>query len=188
MAQDDGIVLAVPPVVARALVPGLAVPETFHAIVNAHFRVAPPPGQPLILGIVNGVTEWLFAYPDRLSVTISCADRLMEEPREKLAETIWREVAALTGLAPELPRWQIVRERRATFSATPREAARRPEARTRFSQPGARRRLDAHRPAGHHRRIDPLRPDRGSASRPARRTALSGHAKSCMTTGRDGES
>lgn len=132
LGADDSVVLAVPPVVAKTLVSDVTVPEQFHAIVNAHFRIAPPPGQPLILGIVNSVTEWLFAYPDRLSVTISCADRLMDEPREKLAETIWREVAALTGLAPALPRWQIVRERRATFAATPAEAARRPEARTRF--------------------------------------------------------
>jgi squalene-associated FAD-dependent desaturase len=132
LGPDDRVVLAVPPVVARALVPDLTVPETFHAIFNAHFRVAPPPGQPLILGIVNGTAEWLFAYPDRLSVTISCADRLLEQPRERLAETIWREVSALTGLAPDLPRWQIVRERRATFSATPQEALRRPEARTRY--------------------------------------------------------
>ena len=79
------------------LIPGLTVPETFHAIVNAHFRIAPPKNQPLILGVINGMTEWIFAYPDRLSATISCADRLMEEPRQQLAETIWREVATLTG-------------------------------------------------------------------------------------------
>ena len=133
VGPEDQIVLAVPPVAARALVPGLVVPETFHAIVNAHFRIAPPTGQPLILGIVNGLTEWLFSYPDRLSTTISCADRLMETPRQELAETIWGEVAKLTGLPPGLPRWQIVRERRATFAATPAEAARRPGARTRFS-------------------------------------------------------
>ena len=42
LGPDDAVVLAVPPVVARALVPGLAVPEAFHAIVNAHFRIAPP--------------------------------------------------------------------------------------------------------------------------------------------------
>ncbi len=132
IGPQDSIVLAVPPVVARALIPGLTVPETFHAIVNAHFRIAPPKNQPLILGVINGMTEWLFAYPDRLSVTISCADRLMDEPRQQLAETIWREVATLTGLAPALPRWQIVRERRATFAATPAEAARRPPAETRY--------------------------------------------------------
>jgi hydroxysqualene dehydroxylase len=133
LGPADQIVLAVPPVVARALLPGLTVPDAFHAIVNAHFAVTPPADQPLILGIVNGLTEWLFAYPDRLSVTISCADRLMDEPRQALAETIWGEVAHLTGLAAELPHWQIVRERRATFAATPAEAARRPAARTRYS-------------------------------------------------------
>jgi squalene-associated FAD-dependent desaturase len=128
----DAVVLAVPPGVARTLMWGLSAPDAFHAIVNAHFRVAPPPGQPLILGVVNATTEWLFAYPDRLSVTVSCADRLLEVPREQLAETIWREVSQLTGLARDLPRWQIVRERRATFSATPEEAAKRPDARTRY--------------------------------------------------------
>jgi hypothetical protein len=132
LGTEDVVILAVPPVAARALLPGLVVPETFHAIVNAHFRIAPPPGQPLILGIVNGLTEWLFAYPDRLSTTISCADRLMESPREELAATIWAEVAKLTGLALKLPRWQIVRERRATFAATPAEAARRPGPRSRY--------------------------------------------------------
>jgi hypothetical protein len=108
------------------------VPETFHAIINGHFRIAPAKNQPPILGVINGMTEWIFAYPDRVSTTISCADRLMEESRQQLAETSWREVAALTGLAPALPRWQIVRERRATFSATPAEQARRPGPRTRY--------------------------------------------------------
>ncbi|MBA3520381.1 MAG: FAD-dependent oxidoreductase [Rhizobiales bacterium] len=130
LEPEDAVILAVPAQVAWALVPGLSVPDRFHAIVNAHFRIAPPPGQPLFLGVINGVTEWLFAYPDRLSVTISCADRLVDEPRAELAAAIWREVASLTGLAPELPRWQIVRERRATFAATPAQEARRPETRT----------------------------------------------------------
>jgi squalene-associated FAD-dependent desaturase len=129
---QDSVILAVPPVVARTLVPGLTVPETFHAIINGHFRIAPAKNQPPILGVINGMTEWIFAYPDRVSTTISCADRLMEESRQQLAETSWREVAALTGLAPALPRWQIVRERRATFSATPAEQARRPGPRTRY--------------------------------------------------------
>jgi squalene-associated FAD-dependent desaturase len=133
LGAEDAVVLAVPPVVARLLIPGITVPETFHAIVNGHFRIAPPKNQPLILGVINGMTEWLFAYKDRLSTTISSADRLMEEPRQQLAETIWREVSSLTGLPPALPRWQIVRERRATFAATPAEQARRPGAETRYS-------------------------------------------------------
>ena len=39
-------------------------------------------------------------------------------------------LAAVTGLPKALPPWQIVRERRATFAATPGENAKRPPART----------------------------------------------------------
>jgi len=70
--------------------------------------------------------EWLFAFPQRLSVTISGADRLVDVPREELAETIWRDVCEVAGLQAGLPPWQIVRERRATFEATPEQNALRP--------------------------------------------------------------
>ena len=72
-------------------------------------------------GLVNATTEWMFASRGRLSVTISSADRLMDVPRAELAQTIWTEVAKATGIAAGLPPWQIVRERRATFAATPGE-------------------------------------------------------------------
>ena len=108
--------------------PGLTVPETSTPSSTRISASRRRPDQPLILGVVNGLTEWLFAYPDRLSVTISCADRLMDEPREELAETIWREVAGLTGLARRRCRaGRSSRERRATFAATPaRSGATRP--------------------------------------------------------------
>ena len=105
--------------VASTLVPELAVPKQFRAILNAHFAIAPPPGLPSMLGVINGTTEWLFSFADRLSVTVSAADRFNEAPRESLAHTIWSEVAALTGLNTKMPRWQIIKERRATFAALP---------------------------------------------------------------------
>jgi hydroxysqualene dehydroxylase len=130
---DDGVILAVPPLVAADLVPGLETPSQFRAIVNAHFRLDPPAGLAPIIGIVNGTIEWLFTFPDRLSVTISAADRLLDVPRETLARRIWEEVATVAGLPKALPPWQIVRERRATFAATPGENAKRPAARTAWS-------------------------------------------------------
>jgi hydroxysqualene dehydroxylase len=130
LGPEDAVVLAVPPWIAADLLPGLTVPTEFRAIVNAHFKVAPPPDTASITGLVGGLSEWLFAFPDRLSVTISGADRLLGEPREALAETIWTEIAGLTGLPAELPPWQIVKERRATCTATPENAARRPPVRT----------------------------------------------------------
>jgi squalene-associated FAD-dependent desaturase len=132
LGADDGAILAVPPVVATALMPGLDAPDDFRAIVNAHFGIVPPPGTPPIVGVIGGTVEWIFAFADRLSVTISGADRLVDTPREALAKTIWEEVAAVTRLddAAAMPPWQIVRERRATFAALPAQERKRPEATT----------------------------------------------------------
>lgn len=132
LAPADGLVLAVPGQIAATLVPQLAGPSAFNAIVNAHFKIAPPPDFPAILGVIGATVEWLFAFPDRLSVTISSANRFLDVPRDTLAAELWREVAALTGLAAELPPWQIVKERRATFAAVPEEDAKRPPAKTRW--------------------------------------------------------
>jgi hydroxysqualene dehydroxylase len=128
LGADEAVILAVPPYIASAWLRDLKVPSEFRAIVNAHFRIEPPPAQPPILGVLNGTVQWLFAFPGRLSVTISAGDRLIDAPREELAKKIWGEVASLTGLPAPLPPWQIVRERRATFAATPAQDAIRPGA------------------------------------------------------------
>lgn len=132
LSEADRLVLAVPPWAAAELLPGLVAPDEFRAILNAHFRITPPPGQPMLLGMVGALSEWLFAFEDRLSVTISGADRLMNEPAEELALRIWTEVAQATGLAKEPPVARIVKEKRATFAATPAQEARRPGAETRW--------------------------------------------------------
>ena len=133
LAANDAVILAVPASVAPLFLPDLSAPTEFRAIVNAHFKVAPPKALPRVTGIVNGTAEWLFAFPERISVTISAADRWIEAPREELAREIWRDIEKLTGVTGEMPPWQIVKERRATFAATPKENAKRPPAQTRWS-------------------------------------------------------
>jgi squalene-associated FAD-dependent desaturase len=128
IGPDDAVVMAVPPRPASTLLPGLKTPSRFRAIVNAHFRFDPPKDQPPILGVVGGLVEWLFAFPQRLSITISNGDRLVDMPREELAHAIWRDICQAAGIQGELPPWQIVRERRATFEATPEQNALRPGA------------------------------------------------------------
>ena len=126
LGPHDAVVMAVPPRAAASLLPGVRTPAKFRAIVNAHFRFDPPEGQPAILGVVGGLVEWLFAFPGRLSVTISNGDRLVERPREELAQAIWDDICKAAGVQGDLPPWQIVRERRATFEATPEQNALRP--------------------------------------------------------------
>ncbi|AAB91600.1 putative flavoprotein oxidoreductase (plasmid) [Sinorhizobium fredii NGR234] len=126
VGPDDAVILAVPPRAAATLLPGLKTPTEFRAVVNAHFRFDPPVGADPILGVVGGLVEWLFAYPQRLSVTISNGDRLLDIPREEVVRVIWRDVCEAGGISGELPPWQIVCERRATFQATPEQNALRP--------------------------------------------------------------
>lgn len=133
LGPDDDVVLAVPPAAAPSFLPGLETPRSFRSIVNAHFKLAPVPGQPPILGLVNATVEWIFAFEDRISITVSGADRLLEVPRDELAQTLWRDVQAALNLAQPLPAWQIIRERRATFAATPAEDARRPGTKTAYN-------------------------------------------------------
>jgi squalene-associated FAD-dependent desaturase len=130
VGPGEAVVMAVPPRPAAALLPGLKTPSKFRAIVNAHFRFDPPKDMPPIIGVVGGLVEWLFAFPQRLSVTVSNADRLVDVPREELAQAIWRDVCKAAGVEGELPPWQIVRERRATFESTPEQNALRPGAST----------------------------------------------------------
>jgi hydroxysqualene dehydroxylase len=133
LGPKDRVILAVPAPVAADLVPGLRTPTHYNAIVNAHFMTPAPADFPAMLGVVNATTEWIFAFPDRISVTISDANRLLEKPREALAAKIWSEVAAVTGLPAGLPPCRIIKEKRATFAATPAENAKRPTTRTRWS-------------------------------------------------------
>lgn len=133
LGPHDQVILAVPPWVAAELVPHLPVPDAHRAIVNGHFAVAPPPGAPPMLGLLGGTAEWLFCFENRLSVTVSAGDRLLDQDREVLARLLWADVAKALHLdANQLPPWQIVKEKRATFAALPEQETRRPSARTRW--------------------------------------------------------
>jgi squalene-associated FAD-dependent desaturase len=129
----DCVVLAVPPWTAQELLPGMVAPEEFRAIVNAHFKFTAPRRLPLLVGLIGGTAEWVFAFADRLSVTVSDADRLLDVDSTTLAQLLWREVAAVHRLPDVTPPCRILKERRATFAATPAQNARRPPAATQWS-------------------------------------------------------
>jgi squalene-associated FAD-dependent desaturase len=132
----DRVVLAVSPGVAQELSPGLSAPDDFRAIINGHFALPPGKADQLrraaaMTGVIGGTAEWVFRFDDRLSVTISGANDLIDLDRAILADRLWSDVVRTLDLGDAaLPGWQIVKERRATFAATPDQDARRPPART----------------------------------------------------------
>lgn len=129
---DAAVILAVPPWVAADLVPKLTVPNQFCAILNAHFAIAPPPGTPQITALLGATSQWVVCHENRVSVTVSGADDIIDQDREALARMIWGEVCTTLGMSGPLPDWQVVKEKRATFAATPDQDANRPTTLTRW--------------------------------------------------------
>jgi squalene-associated FAD-dependent desaturase len=133
LAPADTMIVATPAWTTPGLLPGVLAPDAFCAIVNGHFKFDPPPGAPKIVGVIGGTAQWLFAFDGRISTTISGADAVVDMPREQIAAALWADVAKVYGLGgAQMPVWQIVKERRATFAATPDQVLRRPKAATRW--------------------------------------------------------
>jgi len=129
LGEGDAVVLAVPPDGCAELWPEASPPRDSRAIVNAHYLVeggvALPGGRPF-LGLIGAEAQWLFTRGDVLSVTVSAADEMSEEPGFELASRIWSECARAMGRnVGRLPPWRIIKEKRATFAQTPQAVAHR---------------------------------------------------------------
>ncbi|HXT82183.1 MAG TPA: hydroxysqualene dehydroxylase HpnE [Acetobacteraceae bacterium] len=136
LEPEDHLVLAVPPWVAVELVPGLTAPDSFESILNIHFRMAALPeetdDEAGFIGMVGGTAEWVFIKPGHVSVTVSAANRLVDEPARTIAALVWPNIRVALALPPtaEMPAFRVVKERRATFAATSVQERRRPGTRT----------------------------------------------------------
>lgn len=140
LGTDDTVILAVPAETAAGLLAEIKLPDKFRAIINAHFllpaEVLLPFGvdESLFLGLVGGVSQWLFIRDDVVSVTVSAADDLAGERTIDIARILWTEVclALELGVLP-LGRHRIIKEKRATIEQSPGQVRLRPEMRTRWS-------------------------------------------------------
>ena len=132
VSGDDRVVLAVPPDVAASLIAVLDAPSEFRPIANIHFAVDAGV-QPPMIGVINGLIQWIFTFSGRVAITIGNAGGLTETPREELARAAWRETAQVLGLSGPPPPWRVVMERRATFATVPEQERKRPPSRTRFA-------------------------------------------------------
>ena len=165
---DDTVILAVPPWVATELVPGLTAPDEFRAIVNAHFQIAPPAGAPLMLGVIGGTAEWIFAFAGPHLGHRQRRRRLVDKDREELARLFWRDVSKVArpagGAAALADRQGKARHlRRHARNRT----LKRPKTRDALAQPVPRRRLDRYRPARPPSRARCARAESGAIGLPA---------------------
>ncbi len=129
LPPGDAAILATPATVTQSLLPGLTVPQAFESIVNLHYRCDAEAGPAGFIGLLGGTAEWAFVKPGVVSVTISAANRLVDRPASDLSATVWPEVSAALSIRQPMPPWRVVKEKRATFAATPAENRKRPGAR-----------------------------------------------------------
>ncbi len=143
LGPEDHLVLATPAPATKSLYPALTTSEDGQAIVNIHFRLPGSLNKPLkipwgakLLGLVGGISQWLFIRDDVISVTMSAANTLSRRPAAMLAEASWPEVARaldLQGETNRLPLYRVVKEKSATFSQTPQSLKQRPPTATALS-------------------------------------------------------
>ena len=133
LAPEDRVILAVPPWIARDLLPHLPHLAT-RAIVNGHFRLDRPahlPGGMPWLGLTGGLGQWVSLRDNVVSVTVSAAEHAAKQDADLLARQMWAELAPLLQLpASPLPPHRIVKEKRATLAHTPAMVALRPSPKT----------------------------------------------------------
>lgn len=135
LAAGDSVVLAVPPLAARRLLPELSAPQRDAAIVNVAYRLDAParlPGNASFIGLVGGTAQWVFARGCLAMASVSAADSLIDLPKATIAEAMWRDTAVALGSTASLPAWGVVKERTATFFQTPDQESLRPATATRW--------------------------------------------------------
>jgi len=130
LSENDTVVLAVPHQNISDLVAGINAPTGSKAILNVHYRVVQSVDGPRMLGIIGGAVEWLFQRDNIVSITVSGANAWMDKDTDAIAHALWPEVAKALDLSGDPLAYRVIKERRATFAATPASLAQRPSTRT----------------------------------------------------------
>jgi hydroxysqualene dehydroxylase len=134
LGPHDAVVLAVPAWIAPDLLPDLVAPPEGEPIVNVHYKLPHPLEGHHIVGVLGGLSQWVFGRDDIASVTISAASRVEDRTAEDIAAACWPEVQAALGLGlASQPAHRVVKERRATFAQTPHALKLRPAPQTRLA-------------------------------------------------------
>lgn len=127
----DQVILAIPPWGLNAVLPDIQTPDEHRGIINGHFVLPQKSNELTFIGLLNGVSHWVFVRDDVASVTISGVDGSEYGHAEELAQELWSEICtALNMKGVPMGAHRIITEKRATISHTVRNCARRPSSQT----------------------------------------------------------
>ena len=136
LKEDDIVILALPPGPTNQIIDTLNTPLDYSAILNLHFKLDAPievdwPA-PLI-GLIGGISQWVFIRDNVASVTISAGNNLLDMPAAELAQTVWNEIFVLfKPQKAKLPPNRVIKEKRATLAQSPELEFHRPSPVTQY--------------------------------------------------------
>ena len=141
---------------------GPAVPDRVPGDPEHPFpRSTPIRGSAGFIGLIGGTAEWVFVKPGHVSVTISAANRMVDQAggSDRRARLAGRAGRARPG--GPMPPWRVVKEKPRHIRRHAGAGAPRPGRAHRPGEPGPGRRLDRDRLARHDRRCHQVGPNRG---------------------------
>ena len=125
LKTDDALIVALPWAQAHNILPSLPKPPEFNPIINVHFKTNSSVQTPQMTGLIGSHAHWLFRRKNVASVTISAANQLAQNDSDTIARLVWSEVGNLLG-GGNMPEYRVIKEKSATFSASPKIDATRP--------------------------------------------------------------
>lgn len=149
LGPQDTLILALHAYVAekilRPICPNIQIPNQFESILNLHFavdrdlKIHGNIGRAKFVGVIGGISEWLFFKDGVISVTISAANRFTGCKPENIVPLIWQEIQKVFNpvlskpLSEQVPVYRLLWEKRASFMASAEQNNRRPGCYTPFS-------------------------------------------------------
>ena len=138
--NEDFLVLAIPPNVLSKILPDIVTPKKTNCILNVHFKLDKTnnkiifPQESFFMGVIGGLTNWIFKKENILSITISAANNLNIYTNKKISKMIWSEIEKIFKLQKNnMPKYKIIREKMATFVQSPEEIFKKPKMLTNYS-------------------------------------------------------
>ncbi|MHA1539652.1 MAG: hydroxysqualene dehydroxylase [Alphaproteobacteria bacterium] len=131
LKTEDRIILALPPYALQKILPDISVPDAYESILNLHFDSTDLPSLPQpFIGLIGGISHWVFQREKTLSVTVSAANHLLKTSREELVQTIWQEITQLLETDKSYPPYTLLWEKKASFAQDRKNVKKRPPSQT----------------------------------------------------------
>ena len=125
LEDGDVVVSALPWGQAHEIFPSIPAPPRFNPIINVHFKTHTSVDTPEMTGLLGAVAHWLFRRKNVASVTISAAEEMVGIQSDEIARQVWGNISHLAG-GGIMPGYRVIKEKSATFAATPQANAARP--------------------------------------------------------------